>query len=64
MHSRDELKKEYFDYFVYGHRHLPGIYPLDDKSNYVNLGDWLGNYTYGVFDGNEFELKKFDVRNS
>jgi UDP-2,3-diacylglucosamine hydrolase len=30
------------------------------NSNYINLGDWIGYFTYGVFDGQQFELKKFD----
>jgi UDP-2,3-diacylglucosamine hydrolase len=60
MHSKEELKKEHFDYFVYGHRHLPGIFPIAENVQYINLGDWLGNYTYGVFDGENFELKKFE----
>ena len=59
MHSKEELKKQHFDYFVYGHRHLPGTYSLEENSTYINLGDWLGNYTYGVFDGEKFELKRF-----
>lgn len=60
MHSKELLKKEHFDYFIYGHRHLPGIFPLTDETDYINLGDWLDNFTYGVFDGEKFELKKFE----
>jgi UDP-2,3-diacylglucosamine hydrolase len=26
----------------------------------VNLGDWIGYFTYGVFDGENFEIKKFE----
>ena len=32
----------------------------DNLSNYVNLGDWIGYFTYGVFDGETFELKKIE----
>ena len=59
IYSKEQLKKNHYDYFVYGHRHLPGIHPLDEKSIYVNLGDWLSHYSYGVFDGNSFELKYY-----
>jgi UDP-2,3-diacylglucosamine hydrolase len=58
-HARSILEKEYYDYFIFGHRHIPIDYPLDDKSRYINLGDWIHHYTYGVFDGNRFELKNF-----
>jgi UDP-2,3-diacylglucosamine hydrolase len=36
------------------------IVPVGENSEYVNLGDWIGYFTYGVFDGETFELKKFD----
>lgn len=61
IYSKEKLKKKHYDYFVYGHRHLPGIYHISKKSTYVNLGDWLNNFTYGVFDGEKFELKHYPV---
>ena len=61
QYSKEILKNEHFDYFVYGHRHIPGIHQIAEKTNYVNLGDWLQNFTYGVFDGEKFEVKQFDV---
>jgi UDP-2,3-diacylglucosamine hydrolase len=33
---------------------------IGDNSYYIHLGDWLTNFSYGVFDGNTFELKRFD----
>lgn len=59
LHSKKELEKEHFDFFVYGHRHIPGIHQIGKKSKYINLGDWLVNFTYGVFNGEDFELKKY-----
>lgn len=49
-------QKEHFDYYVFGHRHLPLELPVGESSKYINLGDWLKFYTYGVFDGNEMKL--------
>jgi UDP-2,3-diacylglucosamine hydrolase len=63
IHTTNILKTEYFDYFIYGHRHLPMHIKIGEKSEYVNLGDWLNNFTYGVFDGEKFELKKFELNN-
>lgn len=64
LHSNDVLKTQYFDYFVYGHRHLPlDILLNNQKSRYVNLGTWLGKPTFAVFDGYELRLTEF-VRNS
>ncbi|HKR07332.1 MAG TPA: UDP-2,3-diacylglucosamine diphosphatase, partial [Bacteroidia bacterium] len=54
------LKKEYFDYFIFGHRHLPLDIKVGEKSRYINLGDWIKYFTYAEFDGKTVELKTFD----
>ncbi|MBN8702062.1 MAG: UDP-2,3-diacylglucosamine diphosphatase [Bacteroidetes bacterium] len=58
--AREELKKENFDYFIFGHRHLPLDIKLNEHSRYVNLGEWVKYFTYAVFDGNTLELRKFE----
>lgn len=57
IYSKEILAKKHFDYLIFGHRHLPLDIKID-KSRYINLGDWIQYFTYGVFDGVEFELKK------
>jgi len=59
LYSKKLLKSEDFDYIVYGHRHLPMDLQLNEKTRYINLGDWITNFTYAVFDGEKMELKKF-----
>lgn len=59
QYSKKKLEEKHHDYFVFGHRHLPMEIILNDRSKYINLGDWISYYTYGVFDGDKFELKKF-----
>jgi UDP-2,3-diacylglucosamine hydrolase len=49
------------DYYVFGHRHLPLEIAINNTSKYVNLGDWIQYYTYGVFDGEVLELKEFKL---
>jgi UDP-2,3-diacylglucosamine hydrolase len=44
------------DYFIFGHRHLPSNVKLGDNARFILLGDWLVNFSYAVFDGNELEL--------
>ncbi|MGB1104515.1 MAG: UDP-2,3-diacylglucosamine diphosphatase [Crocinitomicaceae bacterium] len=58
--AKEKLKEKDFDYFVFGHRHLPMIIEIGDRSVYYNLGEWINYCTYGVFDGEKFELKVFD----
>jgi UDP-2,3-diacylglucosamine hydrolase len=59
QYSKEKLNEKHYDYFVFGHRHLPLEIQLNDHSKYINLGDWINYYTYGVFDGDNFELKTF-----
>ena len=59
VYSKEKLKTEKIDYFIYGHRHLPMVLDLNGQAKYVNLGDWISYFTYGVFDGDTFELLEF-----
>ncbi len=61
QYSKRKLENKHRDYFVFGHRHLPLEIQLNDTSKYINLGDWITYYTYGVFDGETFELKVFEL---
>ena len=60
LYSKKKLAEKHRDYFVFGHRHLPLEIQLNETSKYINLGDWISYYTYGVFDGETFELKTFE----
>ncbi|MEI9944115.1 MAG: hypothetical protein WDN26_07800 [Chitinophagaceae bacterium] len=59
IYAKEVLKKENVDFFVFGHRHLPVDFRLNNQSRYINLGDWIRYYTYAVFDGENMELKSF-----
>jgi UDP-2,3-diacylglucosamine hydrolase len=59
QYSKKKLEEKHRDYFVFGHRHLPLEINLNSSSKYINLGDWITYYTYGVFDGKQMELKKY-----
>lgn len=58
--ARKELEKSPdIEFFVFGHRHIPYDIRIAENCRVICLGDWIGNFTYGVFDGNEFRLNKF-----
>ena len=59
QYSKRKLEDKHRDYFVFGHRHLPLNINLNENSKYINLGDWIQYYTYGVFDGETLELKEY-----
>ena len=59
--SKETLQHQFYDYFIFGHRHLPIEYALtcphtNRPAKYLNLGDWIQYFTYVVFDGNECKL--------
>lgn len=60
IYCREVLQKEHYDYFIFGHRHMPLDKQLNAQSRYINLGEWINHFTYAVFDGQELQLKKFD----
>jgi len=60
QYSKEVLKTKHFNYFVFGHRHLPITLEMGKNSEYVNLGDWISYFTYGVFDGEKMEVLKFE----
>ena len=49
------------DYFIFGHRHLPIDWRLsNNKSRYINLGEWMHHCSYAVFDGTELQMFFFE----
>ena len=49
------------DYFIFGHRHLPIDWTLkNEKSRYINLGEWLNYSSFAVFDGEDISLQFFE----
>ena len=64
IHARELLSEKHYDYFIFGHRHLPLDISLPDgksgPSRYINLGDWVKYFTYAEFDGSSMALKKFE----
>ncbi len=55
---KEKEKSEHFDYYIFGHRHLPLEIKIGN-SLYINLGEWVNFSTYAVFDGEKLELKEF-----
>lgn len=56
-----EQDKSNADYYVFGHRHLPIDYQIQNhKGKYINLGDWLYYCSYGVYDGSRLSLAFYD----
>ncbi len=60
QYCKRKLETKHYDYFVFGHRHLPLDITLKNNSKYINLGDWIQYFTYGSYEGSELSLKEFN----
>ena len=60
QYCRRKQKEKHRDYYVFGHRHMPLEFQLSDESLYINIGEWIKNFTFGAFDGKTFTLKSFN----
>ncbi|MDA0973263.1 MAG: UDP-2,3-diacylglucosamine diphosphatase [Bacteroidetes bacterium] len=60
IHSKEVLKNQEVDYFIYGHRHYPLDLEIGEGTRCINLGDWITHFTYAVFDGVNLELKSYN----
>lgn len=59
IYCKEVLRKEHFDYFIFGHRHLAIDFKLKDNSRYINLGDWIRYFSYAELDTGSLELKYY-----
>jgi len=60
IYAKEILQKEHFDFFIFGHRHLPLDLKIAENSRYLNIGDWVKSFSYIVFDGEQLTLKYFN----
>jgi len=60
IYAKEVLKKEQVNYFIFGHRHLPIVFKLNEESVYINLGDWIKYNSYAIFDGDNVSLNYYE----
>jgi len=56
---KEKLKSENFDYFIFGHRHLPLDLVIDNKTRYINTGDWINSFSYVESENDDLVLKYY-----
>ncbi len=61
-YAKTVLEKEHIDYFIFGHRHIPFQYELKNNSIFTNLGDWINNFSYAVFDGDKLKMEYYPAK--
>jgi UDP-2,3-diacylglucosamine hydrolase len=60
LFAKDYLTRCHFDYFIFGHRHIPMDIKLASDSRLINLGEWIVSCTYAEFDGTNIRLSAFN----
>lgn len=58
-YCKEQQKNNPVDYYIFGHRHIPMEVKIDERANYINLGDWIHHYSYAVLSDKKLELRKF-----
>ncbi len=58
--SKEHAKANDVDYYIFGHRHIELDLTIEEKKRVVILGDWITKFTYAVWDGEQFELKRYN----
>jgi UDP-2,3-diacylglucosamine hydrolase len=53
--------KSHHDFYIFGHRHLPLELAVSENSTYYNLGEWVTQCHYLVYDGSQANLLKFET---
>ena len=59
QHCLKVQEVDHHDYYIFGHRHLP-IQMKGDSFEYINLGEWVNHYTFGVYNGSGMKLETFE----
>ena len=60
VYCKEMEKSVHHDYYIFGHRHLPLNLKVTSDSTYINVGEWVNQQTYAVYDGATVELKQFN----
>lgn len=59
QYCKHKENEKHHDFYIFGHRHLPLQIDINDSAKYINLGDWINYYTFGVFDGKHLSLDTY-----
>ena len=59
QYCKRKLETKHYDYFVFGHRHFPMEIKLKENATYINTGDWISYFTYGVLENGEMKLLEY-----
>jgi len=62
IYCKEVEKEQHHDFYIFGHRHLMLDLTVNERSRYINLGEWVtkqAHQAYAVFDGETVKLNQF-----
>ena len=59
QYCNKKLAEKHYDFFIFGHRHLPLDIQISESSKYLNTGDWIKHFSYAVFENQQLMLKSY-----
>ncbi|HIP48905.1 MAG TPA: UDP-2,3-diacylglucosamine diphosphatase [Lutibacter sp.] len=59
LYCKEIYQNKKYNYFIFGHRHLPLEISIGKDSMYLNTGDWVNYFSFAVFDGEKLLLKSY-----
>ncbi len=59
QYCKRKLEQQHYDYFIFGHRHLPISHTLSATSTYINLGEWIHYNSYAVLSNQTITLQYY-----
>lgn len=60
QYCREMEQTTHYDYYIFGHRHLPLDLKVNEGSRYINLGEWVNFCTYVEISEENVELCTFE----
>jgi UDP-2,3-diacylglucosamine hydrolase len=57
LYAKKYVETHDVDFLIFGHRHIALDLQLKDDKRVIILGDFIGIFSYGVFDGENFKLE-------
>ena len=62
IYCKEVEKEQHHDFYIFGHRHLMLDLTVNERSRYINLGEWVtkqAHQAYAAFDGKTLVLNQF-----
>lgn len=60
QYAKNHFKNnQHINFYLFGHRHHPLVMEINKNCSYVNIGDWLQNFTYARYEKQKIELLNY-----